>query len=118
MNRMVELVGGVVVLLALSSSGAQIAVPDKATTVEKTAARELSAALQRITGEPHDVLPESEAGDAAYLVYRETTSRKTLEDYLDGQIDKAADRHPTMSERQQALTSMVGKDGHGKVRYW
>ena len=35
-----------------------------------------------------------------------------------GQIDKAADRHPAMSERQQALTAMAGKDGHGKVSYW
>ena len=76
MNRMVELVGGVVVLLALSSSGAQIAVPDKATAVEKTAARELSAALQRITGEPYDVLPESEAGDAAYLVGETSAARR------------------------------------------
>lgn len=49
--------------------------------------------------------------------YRETTSQKTLEDYLNGQIDKAADRYPAKSERQQTLTAMAGKDGHGKVRY-
>ena len=44
--------------------------------------------------------------------YRETIHRKTLDDYLNGGIDRAAERHPTMNERQQKLTEMV--DRHEK----
>ena len=47
------------VLFSVNASGAQIAVPDGATAVENTAARELAAALQRITGIAYEVLPES-----------------------------------------------------------
>ena len=45
--------------------------------------------------------------------YHETTTRKTLADYLNGEIDRAAERHPTMSERQQKLTALVDK--HAKA---
>ena len=58
----------VAVALMLPSVGAEIAIPDAATPVEKTAARELASALGRITGDTYDIVPESKAGDAAYFV--------------------------------------------------
>ena len=45
-----------VLALALPSIGAEIAIPDTATLVERTAAVELSFALERITGEAFDVV--------------------------------------------------------------
>lgn len=65
---MKAMLGGLAILFALTSSGARIAVPDAATVVESTAARELASALGRITGEAFEIVPESKAGDAAYFV--------------------------------------------------
>jgi len=65
-------------------------------------------------GSPAEAIAAFKAalGEFGIDAHRETTKRQTLVDYLNGEIDKAADRHPTMSERQQALTAMV--DRHAK----
>ena len=73
---MKEVLGGLAVAVALSSAGVQIAVPDAATAVENTAARELASALGRITGSAFEVVPESKAGDAAYFVGATTLAGK------------------------------------------
>ena len=46
----------------------RIAVPDAATSVENTAARELAEALARITGEVYDIVSESRSEGADYFV--------------------------------------------------
>ena len=66
----------VVLALALPSVGAEIAIPDAATPVETTAARELSSALGRITGDTYGIVPESRAGNAAYFVGATSLARK------------------------------------------
>jgi len=62
--------------VSLSAAGAQIAIPDAATVVEKTAARELATALERITGNAYETRVESSATDVAYLVGETESARK------------------------------------------
>lgn len=66
-----------VVAVVLTSVGAQIAIPDVATPVEKTAARELATALRRVTGVVWEVRAESTAVGADYFV-GETAAAKRL----------------------------------------
>ena len=75
-QTMRKTLSGIAGLLSLTLSGAQIAVPDGATAVENTAARELAAALQRITGVAYEVLPESKAVGAEYCVGETAAARK------------------------------------------
>ena len=70
------LFGVVATALALSAVGGTIAIPEAATPVEKTAARELAEALRRITGVAYDVRPEPAAPDAAYCVGATAAARK------------------------------------------
>ena len=65
--------------LALPSQGAQIAIPDAATTVEDTAAQELADALQRVTGTSYEVRPESAAAGADYFVGETKAARRLAE---------------------------------------
>ena len=64
-------------MCVLASIGAEIAIPDAATAVEKTAARELADALRRVTGASYEVRPESAAAGADYFV-GETRAAKRL----------------------------------------
>ena len=66
----------VALAVAFPSVGAQIAVPDGATAVENTAARELASALGRVTGGTYEVVAESGAGEAAYYVGDTALARK------------------------------------------
>ena len=70
------LFGVVATALALSAVGGTIAIPEAATPVEKTAARELAEALRRITGVAYDVRPEPAAPDAAYCVGATVAAQK------------------------------------------
>lgn len=62
------LIGSVAIALELSAVGGEIAIPDAATLVERTAAQELADALKRISGETLEVKPESAAEKAEYFV--------------------------------------------------
>ena len=73
------LFGGVAGVVALSSVGAEIAIPDAATPVERTAAKELASALRRVTGVACEVRPESAAADAAYFVGETRAAKKLAE---------------------------------------
>ncbi len=61
---------------SVASFAGVIAVPDEVTSVEKTAAHELAAALVRITGESYAIQPESSAGEAAYSVGETALAKK------------------------------------------
>ena len=61
------------------SLGVQIAIPDAATPVERTAAEELASALRRVTGVAYEVRTESAAADAAYFVGETRAARRLAE---------------------------------------
>ena len=65
--------------VVLPSVGAEIAIPDAATPVEKTAARELADALRRVTGTSYEVRPESAASGADYFVGETAVARRLAE---------------------------------------
>jgi len=67
MKRLVA-TGAIAFTVAAPIMAAQIAIPDAATPVEKTAAQELAAALLRVTGTAYEIAAESAAKDAVYLV--------------------------------------------------
>ena len=71
-----HLIGLVAAAWALSSAGGEIAIPDAATPVERTAARELADALKRISGETFEVKPESAAKDIDYWVGATVAAKK------------------------------------------
>ena len=73
---MKSLLVGVVAFCSWTVVGAQIAVPDGATAVENTAARELASALGRVTGGTYEVVAESGAGEAVYYVGDTALARK------------------------------------------
>lgn len=73
------LFGGVAGVVALSSVGAEIAIPDAATPVERTAAEELASGLRRVTGVAYDVRTESAVADAAYFVGETRAARRLAE---------------------------------------
>ena len=45
---------------------------------------------------------------------------KTLDDYLNGQIEKAAERHPATGDLACVMSCMwfTDREGHGSVQYW